>query len=703
LIIGGVLALSWAVLALWAVPALIRSAYAGESLPLFNRLIQGQAQTPVEEYLGLWRRMAWNVTRVVVGLAAYVLVGIALVKRMRKVHAQAQPGTPPLGARDVLLTGVWIGIVAGLAEATNGIIRHRLQHLPTGEIVSAELFWMAPLAAVTTFTVIGLLFLALDRTLPARFRLFRFAPALFAGLAVYSLLRALTIGLANIAVLILALGVAVAALRLITASPASIRWLARTTTPWMAGALVAWMIAVPVWRRVVEGRSPAGLAQAEAGVPNVLIIIWDTARALNLSLHGYHRETTPELEQLGRRGVVFDRAFATASWSLPSHGSIFTGRYPQEMTVGRQIPLDETHPTLAEVLARRGYVTGGFTANLFYGSRDYGIARGFSWYDSRPPMKPTVVAHTWWLTRTVLFEIRTAAGRRQTMLRRRASDVNEAFLAWLSRHADRPFLAVLNHFDAHEPYQPPEPFNLAFSDSQPRYWFSSAEDIPSRDVLDEFITAYDSSIRYVDHELGRLLQTLADEGRLDNTIVIVTADHGEDFGEQGEDVYGHARSVSAASLLVPLVVVYPPRIDQGIRVSDAVSIRDIPATVMDLLGLADDHPFPGISLVRYADGSVSDEERAEPRLSSAEMHPWANENSQWPSAIGNLFSLATGDLHYIVDGRGTEYLYDLSADVFEQNNLADSAAFAPRLEWFRNTLDSLVLAEDGTRRVRAPR
>src|SRR5690606_5011786 len=151
--------------------------------------------------------------------------------------------------------------------------------------------------------------------------------------------------------------------------------------------LLAWAAIVPGWRRLREARALADLPPAAAGVPNVLVIIWDAARALDISLYGYGRETTPELARLAARGATFERAFSTASWSLPSHGSIFTGRYPHEMTAGRTAPLGERFPTLGEVFSANGYVTGGFTGNLFYGAADFGIARGFAWYDDRPALK----------------------------------------------------------------------------------------------------------------------------------------------------------------------------------------------------------------------------------------------------------------------------------------------------------------------------
>jgi arylsulfatase A-like enzyme len=652
----------------------------------------------------VWAVAALRMVPAITGLlAATGVAGFLLIPRLGRIRQALRPvasGIPAVTTAEVLLFGLWIGICAGLAEAANAIRRHNLQHLPTGEVVSGEVFWITPLAAVTAFGAIGLLLIALDRVFRARGTPLRLAVPLFVGLATYSLLRALSVGIANYAAVLLALGVATLAVRTQAARPALVRRVVRTTTPWMVGGLIAWALAVPLSRVAFEKRALASLPAPRPGAPNVLVLIWDTARALSLSLYGYERKTTPQLERLAKRGVVFERAFATAPWSLPSHGSIFTGRYPHEMSVGHRMPLDDTHPTLAEVLARHGYVTGGFTGNLFYGSSDYGIARGFSWYDARPPIKPTVVAHTWWLTRRSFQLARERLANDQHMLRRRAGNVNQALLRWIARRGDRPFFAVVNHFDAHQPYLPPEPFNLAFSRKQPR--FSEALHVYPPETLRQYRDAYEGSILYLDHELGQLLDGLRDRGVLDNTLLIVTSDHGEEFGEHGAHLVGHARSLYAPVLYVPLVVVYPPRIAGGTRRRETVSIRDIPATVMDVIGLADQHPFPGISLVGYADGSVAGDDAAQPRLSANERHPWARDFPEWPASAGDMFSLVAGELHYILDGKGREHLYDLSRDIWEQHDVAASAGMAPLLGRFRATLDGMVM-EDGVRRARAER
>jgi arylsulfatase A-like enzyme len=448
-----------------------------------------------------------------------------------------------------------------------------------------------------------------------------------------------------------------------------------------------------------ERRALGQLPPASVDAPNVLIVIWDAVRAQNLSVYGYERPTTPVLERLAQRGVLFERAFSTAPWSLPSHASIFTGRIPPEMTAGYSSPMDDSHETLSEALARAGYATGGFTGNLFYGSADYGIARGFTYYDSRPPLNFTTAAHTWWLSRTVTTRIRWSLGIRQTLLRRRADDVSAAFRKWVRRQDDRPFLAVLNHFDAHEPYLAPAPFNVAFSKTQPRYWLVNDEEVFTDEVLHDFETAYDTCILYLDSELEKLLDFLDREGELDNTLIIVTADHGEEFGEYHRRVVGHSKTLRAHSLRVPLLIV-PPGGAIAERRREVASIRDIPATVMASLGLQDNQPFPGIPLLNAQARTV--DPWSVFQVATMEKHRWAKPSLVWPSAAGNMFSLFAGKWHYIVDGRDGEQLYDMDNDPRQRENLIAVTALEDVVERFRVALDSLVPTVDGERLARRP-
>jgi arylsulfatase A-like enzyme len=608
----------------------------------------------------------------------------------RRSAGDASVLPPPVAtAAEVLVFAVWFGSLSGLAEAALAVWRQRIRYFPTGEFVAPEVFWMAPLAAIVTMLLAAVVLIGAALIL-RRPGLLRAAPPAFAAMAVLSMLRAMRFGLSTAGAAVLALGVGAVVHRTLAARPAPARRIVRSTAPPLVVGILVWAMAVPAWRIAAEASAVAALPEPPAAAPNVLIVIWDAARAQSLSLYGYTRETTPELDRLARRGVVFDRAFATAPWSLPSHASMFTGRYPTEMTAARQVPLDDSDPTLAEVLSARGYATAGFTANIYYGSSAFGISRGFIRYEDGPPTGPRLILGTWRLSRYLLWQVRDRATENAPgPMRPSASNISDALLDWMDDRGDRPFFAVINQFDAHDPYFPPEPFNVAFADSQPRFWLEEEHVAYSADELSELRDAYDGALRYLDHELGRLLGALEERGVLDNTLVIVTSDHGEEFGEHGADLVKHARSLYTPVLLVPLVVVYPPRVPGGVRRGEPVSIRDIPATVMDVLGFAD-HPFPGLSLLGYAEGSVTAEQAAEPRLAVAESSPMGGVLPTWPIAAGDMYSLVSGDLHYIVDGAGREQLFDLSTDVWERNDLAGRAEAEPHLRRFRAVLDSMA-------------
>ncbi len=182
--------------------------------------------------------------------------------------------------------------------------------------------------------------------------------------------------------LILAAGLAVQTTRVILHNPDVARRLIRRSSPLFFVCFV--LVGSAVW--VSGSRPDARLPTAEVDsgsrrFPNVLLITLDTVRAANLSLYGYSRQTTPNLDRFAKRGVVFDKAFATAPWTLPSHASLFTGRWPHELSTDYTVPLDGTHPTLAEYLSRQGYRTAGFVANLGYCSFGTGLARGFEHYE----------------------------------------------------------------------------------------------------------------------------------------------------------------------------------------------------------------------------------------------------------------------------------------------------------------------------------
>jgi arylsulfatase A-like enzyme len=340
-------------------------------------------------------------------------------------------------------------------------------------------------------------------------------------------------------------------------------------------------------------RAPAPATGAATVGPNVLFITLDTVRASSLSLYGYSRLTSPNLTRFGRQGVVFDNAFTTAPWTLPSHSSMFTGRWPHELSASYDHQLDTRYPTLAEYFAGRGYATAGFVANLEYCGAPTGLARGFGHYEDYPRSVGQVVSNST-LLRGIAdnFTLRRLVKNDEHLNRVTAADINGRFLSWLETAGQQPFFAFLNYFDAHEPYLPPPPFDRAYGPGRstgrvsPIHHAQWDPSSPSREIAPEFlreeIDAYDGALTYLDQQLGSLFDRLAARGLLASTVVVITADHGEEFAEHR--VLEHGYSLYREGLHVPLLIVRPGTSAAGARVKTPVSLRDVAATLVDLTG-----------------------------------------------------------------------------------------------------------------------
>ena len=277
----------------------------------------------------------------------------------------------------LMIWSAWFGILTGYLELVNlGFRRHVLgRFLLLGE----HTLWLAPLADGALFLIVGAMLVPLAALGPARF-MQRAAWCAFVFALTASLIL-LHREIHNYAAALLSLGVAVQSARLLDARAEAFDRLVRRTLPWMLAALPVSAIVVlggNVWS---ESRAIRAMPSARRDAPNVLLIVWDTVRAESLSTYGYDRDTAPHLTALAEESFVFDRAVATCPWTLPSHASLFTGHWAHELSANWNVPLDDAHPTLAEVLRSRGYATAGFVANQHYCSRVHGLGRGFLHYE----------------------------------------------------------------------------------------------------------------------------------------------------------------------------------------------------------------------------------------------------------------------------------------------------------------------------------
>jgi arylsulfatase A-like enzyme len=327
--------------------------------------------------------------------------------------------------------------------------------------------------------------------------------------------------------------------------------------------------------------APAPLAP---GSPVVLVMV-DTLRADHLGSYGYARPTSPEIDRWAERGVLFERAFATAPWTLPSAASLMTGREPLHHGAGRfaqgrgqrrrrvNLALDESVPTLAALLHEHGYASAGFVTNTFL-RPNFGLGRGFDTYDS--------------------------TGHKGSSLRP-AGPMVDAALAWIDAQDDAPFLLFLHLMDPHLPYDPPAPARGRFAaqpagrlsgpirglDAVKRAW-------PPLDTAERAYVAarYDEEIAYVDMQVGRFLDALEQRGVMQRALVVFVADHGEEFWEHGGFEHGHA--FHQELLHVPLVF-WAPRLRPG-RIAAPVSLVDVLPTLLDALGLPAPAGLDGVSL-----------------------------------------------------------------------------------------------------------
>jgi arylsulfatase A-like enzyme len=588
----------------------------------------------------------------------------------------------------------WFGLATGLVELAILAIRHALENATVlGTLqMNRHFTWMVPVAHLGLFLAAGL-----PLALAGRFfrgQLTRYSSWLLAALGLASLLLMVQ-GLHPAAAAVLSLGLGRPVSRIVADRERTFARLVRWTLPAMLVAVAALGASAYYHVALEEGRTLAALPAARPGAPNVLLVVLDTVAADHLSLHGYRRDTMPNLARLARRGVVFDQARSAAPWTLPSHASLFTGRWVHELgkvQAGR--PLDATYPTLAEFLARHGYAAAGFVGNTYYCNSWYGLARGFARYEDylecNVLVSPVEALRCTALGRSLIRLCGTAYNVRPETANfmKDADRVNRDFLLWLSARPDRPFFAFLNYIDAHDPYVPPPGFDRHFglkpesaADIETiRTWHQGRPDASERDkalVAD----AYDDCLAALDDRLGILFDELDRRGVLDETLVVITSDHGEQFAEHGE--YGHGRSLYRQEVHVPLIVVGPSGVPAGVRVADPVSLRDVAATVADRLGLAAESPFPGRSLARFWEPGAS----GAPDLVLSEVNSQAK-----PSRVRHprLASLIADGKVYIRDSEGREELYDLAADPGEARNLAGTPDAGTLQHRCRAALDALV-------------
>jgi arylsulfatase A-like enzyme/Tfp pilus assembly protein PilF len=401
----------------------------------------------------------------------------------------------------------------------------------------------------------------------------------------------------------------------------------RVFTTKMAGALAAVlalaMLSAYGWLRLspraitsvngeLVGHLPAGVRPSDL---NLLLVTLDTTRADRIHAYGFDGIETPNFDRLAREGVLFEQAVSPAPLTLPAHSSIFTGLFPPAHGVRDNggFFLDDKQTTLAERLQARGLTTGGFVG-AYVLDHKWGIAQGFQTYFDD-------------------FDLSKYQSLSLGSVDRPGNEVADHALAWLDRVGSKRFFGWVHFYDAHSPYDPPEPYKSRYAGHP-----------------------YVGEIAFVDSQVGRLLGYL-DAHHLDrNTVVVVMGDHGESLGEHGEATHGFF--VYQATMHVPLVIRAPYDAMAGRRVADTVRSIDILPTALELLGVASSEHFEGASLVPLMTGV-----KKELGLAAYSEAIYPRFHFGW----SDLRALTSGRFKFVAAPRPE--LYDLAQDPGETHNL----------------------------------
>ncbi len=364
---------------------------------------------------------------------------------------------------------------------------------------------------------------------------------------------------------------------------------------------------------VVLANSPAFCAEEEK--LNLLVITIDTLRADHTGIYGYDGTGTPNIDDLGQKGVLFTDAISHVPLTLPSHCSLFTGNLPLNHGVrdnGYRLP--DFNVTLAEILKQKSYRTAAFVGAFPLDSR-FGLDKGFDVYDD-----------SYGSTNPV---------RDLSFIERKAEEVNRRAIRWITDNKENPFFVWIHYFDPHAPYEPPPPYDLEYAGRE-----------------------YDGEIAYTDQVLGELLEIMDRQELTEKTLIVLTSDHGEGLGEHREKTHGIF--IYDSTLRVPLIFSNPRILPESRVISEQIALIDVMPTVLDLMGWDSIPKTEGKSLKQVLTGKKSLSGRACYIESVAAMldRGWAP-----------LQGIRTEDWKYI-DAPEPE-LYDLQNDPEENNNIID--------------------------------
>jgi len=457
------------------------------------------------------------------------------------------------------------------------------------------------------------------------------------------------------------------------------------------------------WRSLVEGCSLFLLAivvsscgpdpesqRAQDPRPNILLISVDTIRADHLSAYGYSRETSPFLSDLARGGVQVQTAYAPSATTGPTRASVFTAQPPKAHGVrknGQALP--EKEVTLAARLAEIGFETGAVVSSYVLSDR-FGYSQGFNFFDDDFSESKAPVGSTVWEGEVI-----------EERFYGRADDTTDRALRWLENRPDpaAPFFLFVHYFDPHDPYIPPETFTPPFAPGR-------KESLK----LNRSIYLYDWLIAYTDQQIGRLVRGLDLAGLAEDTLVIVTGDHGEGLMSHGHMFHGI--HVYEEAVRVPLILRWPGHLSPNLKVERPFPLVDLAPAILELIGDSPEGPLASAGSASRLLGEADAIEEDTPIFLYRRHYADAEEEEGENNPRGEKFGVRLGRWKLIVGPEeGTLELYNLTDDPTEQDNLVgeepervaklSALVNAWRREHERDSLDPPALPQQDRERLKA--
>ncbi len=415
--------------------------------------------------------------------------------------------------------------------------------------------------------------------------------------------------------------------------------------------------------------------------PNILWIVMDTVRADHVSGNGYYRNTTPNIDNIASEGILFENCIAEAPWTLPSHASMFTSLFPSKHGTDMEHQwLEDDFQTIAEVLRQHGYETFGYSNNP-YVSPETNLSQGFDTFE-------VTLAGRYEAGSELADELKVSIAKRYVqnylLMDNGACRTNEVVKGWIAEahQAETPFFVFINYMEAHIPYYPPEEYALPYlgegislaeamsiNQSIEPYIFGQVE--MSDEDFEILRALYDGEISYLDFRIGQLFDYLKELQIWDNTVLIITADHGENFGDH--QLMNHRLCVYDTLLHVPLIIRYPGLAETGMRVDEPVQLTDLFPTILDIVGIDGngEEQIQGHSLVEDGQKVGSTFAIAE-YVSLLEVDCDRNPQFDVSKYCRRLKTVRSNEFKYIWSSDGRDELYNISHDPGELNNLIET-------------------------------